>query len=427
MGITVPESCGGLGLDTQTQLLAIEEVARADAALASIYTAHLLALEVLVPYTSEEQKRRFIPEMASGKALGAFALTEPGSGSDIGGMDTVARRDGDAWVVSGSKTFISNAADAETTVLFAKTDPAAGFRGISAFCSRAARPASPTPSRRTSSAFAPRPPTPFTSTVPGSLMTGSFGELGTGGKMALSALNRARIDIAAMANGVAQRALELAVAYAATRVQFGHPIRDFQAIQADARRDGRPAGGRSPHRMVGGGGEGLASRPPPGGSIAKWVATENCCASSTRAVQVYGGSGYMRESEIERLYRDARILRIFEGTSQIQLLGIAATLAAAFDRMGRWSEVTTQPARPPWPRTGGAPERRPGAGPLADARRSLLRSTPRRPGGRGDQDRGARSRRRRPSHRALPQRREHLLRHPQPAQAERSTAKLPRM
>src|ERR1039458_2634257 len=133
MGITVPEAYGGLGLDTQTQLLAIEEVAYADAALASIYTAHFLTLEVLVPYASEVQKKQFVPDMAKGTALGAFALTEPGSGSDIAGMATVARHDGTDWVVNGSKTYISNAAEADVIVLFAKTDPAAGFRGISAF------------------------------------------------------------------------------------------------------------------------------------------------------------------------------------------------------------------------------------------------------------------------------------------------------
>ena len=334
MGITVPESCGGLGLDTQTQLLAIEEVARADAALASIYTAHLLALEVLVPYTSEEQKLRFIPEMASGKALGAFALTEPGSGSDIGGMDTVARRDGDAWVVSGSKTFISNAADAETTVLFARTDPAAGFRGISAFVlSRGAPGVSYSePQDKLGIRSAPT----HTVYLDGARITDDrvIGELGSGGKMALSALNRARIDIAAMANGVAQRALELAVEYATARVQFGHPIRDFQAIQLMlGEMDAQLEAARLTAWWA-------AAEKDSGadlrraGSIAKWVATESCCAIVDKAVQVHGGAGYMRESEIERLYRDARILRIFEGTSQIQLLGIAATLATAFDRNG---------------------------------------------------------------------------------------------
>ncbi len=334
MGITVPESCGGLGLDTQTQLLAIEEVARADAALASIYTAHLLALEVLVPYTSEEQKRRFIPEMASGKALGAFALTEPGSGSDIGGMDTVARRDGDAWVVSGSKTFISNAADAETTVLFAKTDPAAGFRGISAFVLSRGTPgvSYSEPQDKLGIRSAPT----HTVYLDGARITDDrvVGELGTGGKMALSALNRARIDIAAMANGVAQRALELAVEYAAARVQFGHPIRDFQAIQLMlGEMDAQLEAARLTAWWAAAEKDSAADLRR-AGSIAKWVATENCCAIVDKAVQVHGGAGYMRESEIERLYRDARILRIFEGTSQIQLLGIAATLAAAFDRNG---------------------------------------------------------------------------------------------
>ncbi len=332
MGITVPESWGGLGLDTQTQLLAIEEVARADAALASIYTAHLLALEVLVPYMNEAQKRHFIPEMASGMALGAFALTEPGSGSDIGGMDTVARRDGDAWVVSGSKTFISNAADADTMVLFAKTDPAAGFRGISAFVLSRGTPgvSFSEPQDKLGIRSAPT----HTIYLDGARIGDDrvIGELGTGGKMALSALNRARIDIAAMANGIAQRALELAVEYSAARVQFGHPIRDFQAIQLMlGEMDAQLETARLTAWWA-------AAEKDAGadlrraGSIAKWVATENCGSIVDKAVQVHGGAGYMRESEIERLYRDARILRIFEGTSQIQLIGIAATLAAAFDR-----------------------------------------------------------------------------------------------
>ena len=334
MGITVPESCGGLGLDTQTQLLTIEEVARADAALASIYTAHLLALEVLVPYLGEEQRRRFIPEMASGKALGAFALTEPGSGSDIGGMETVARRDGDSWVVSGSKTFISNAADADVTVLFAKTDAAAGFRGISAFVLSRGTPgvSFSEPQDKLGIRSAPT----HTVYLDGARITDDrvIGELGTGGRMALSALNRARIDIAAMANGIARRALELTVAYAAARVQFGHPIRDFQAIQLMlGEMDAQLEAARLTAWWA-------AAEKDSGadlrraGSIAKWVATEACGAIVDRAVQVHGGASYMRESEIERLYRDARILRIFEGTSQIQLIGIAATLASAFDRHG---------------------------------------------------------------------------------------------
>ena len=332
MGITVPEELGGLGLDTQTQLLAIEEVAHADAALASIYTAHLLALEVLVPYASAEQKLRLVPEMARGTGLLAFALTEPGSGSDIGGMASTARRDGDTWLLSGSKTFISNAADADRIVLFAKTDPGAGFRGISAFAVDRGTPGVSFSEPQDKCGI--RSATTYTvyldqARVPGEMVIGT---LGAGGKMALSALNRARIDIAAMANGIALRALELATEFATQREQFGHPIRDFQAIQLML---GEMDAQLEVSRLtawwaaaVRDSGADLRRA----GSIAKWVASESCFAIVDKALQVHGGAGFMRESEIERLYRDSRVLRIFEGTSQIQLLTIAGAMLAGFDK-----------------------------------------------------------------------------------------------
>ncbi len=334
MGICLPERFGGLGLDSQTQLLAIEQVAYADAALASIYTAHFLALEVILGYASEEQKERFLPAMADGTALGAFALTEPDSGSDIGGMATSARRHGEAWSLSGGKTFISNAADAGVIVVFAKTDPGAGFRGISAFVVD--------PQAEGISFSAPQDKCGIRSAATYSVFFDDLrleddrviGDLGAGGKMALSALNGARIDIAAMANGIAMRALDLAEGFATSRVQFGSKIRDFQAIQlmlgemdaevevarltawwAAAEKDA----GRDLRRA---------------GSIAKFVASENCFSVVDKAVQIHGGAGFMRESEIERLYRDARVLRIFEGTSQIQLMTIAGVLASTYDRLG---------------------------------------------------------------------------------------------
>jgi len=332
MGITVPEAYGGLGLDTQTQLLAIEEVAYADAALASIYTAHFLALEVLVPYASEGQKQRFVPGMANGTALGAFALTEPDSGSDIAAMATVAKRDGADWVVNGSKTFISNAGEADVIVLFAKTDPAAGFKGISAFIVGRDTPgiSFSDPQDKCGIRSAPT----YTVYLDNVRVADDLviGELGSGGKMALSALNRARIDIAAMANGIAMRALELAEEFATARVQFKSKIRDFQAIQLmlgemDAQLEVARLTAWWAAAMKDSGGDLRRA-----GSIAKWVATENCCAVVDKAVQVHGGAGFMRESEIERLYRDSRVLRIFEGTSQIQLITVAGALAARFDR-----------------------------------------------------------------------------------------------
>lgn len=331
MGITVPVEDGGLGLDTMTQLIAIEEIAAADAALASIYTAHLLALEVVNLGASVEQRRRYLRGLAGGSLLGAFALTEPGAGSDIASMTTTARRDGERWLLRGEKTYISNAAEADLLVTFASTDPTAGFRGISAF-------------------FVPRDSPGLSFSSPqdkcGIRSAGTYGvylddvavpaadvigALGSGGKLAMTALNGARIDVAAMANGIAARALQLAVAYATSRRQFGEPLRDFQAVQLMlGEMDARLESARVTASWAAAAkdaGEDLRRA----GSVAKWTATEHCSQIVDMAVQVHGGAGFMRESEIERLYRDSRILRIFEGTSQIQLLTIAGVLAGRFD------------------------------------------------------------------------------------------------
>jgi alkylation response protein AidB-like acyl-CoA dehydrogenase len=334
MGITIPEAYGGLGLDTQTQLLAIEEIAFADAALASIYTAHILALEVLVPYASEAQKQLFVPSLAKGTALAAFALTEPDSGSDIGAMTTTARRHEDGWMLSGSKTYISNGAEADVLIVFATTNPAANFKGISAFIvpRTASGLAFSEPQDKCGIRSAPTYTVFFDDVhVADDLV---IGELGSGGKMALSALNRARIDVAAMANGIAMRALQLAEEFASTRMQFQSKIRDFQAIQLMlGEMDACLEAARLTTWWA-------ASEKDAGvelrraGSIAKWTATESCFAVVDMALQVHGGTGFMRESEIERLYRDSRVLRIFEGTSQIQLLTIAGILAGNFDKTG---------------------------------------------------------------------------------------------
>lgn len=334
MGITVPEQYGGLGLDTQTQLLAIEEIAYADAALASIYTAHFLAMEVLIPYASEDQKQLFLPGMAKGTSLGAFALTEPDSGSDIGGMSSVAEHDGKDWVIRGSKTYISNAKDADVIVLFVKTDPTAGFRGISAFIvGKDTRGISfSAPQDKCGIRSAPTYTVFLDEVHVGDDLL--IGQLGSGGKMALSALNRARIDIAAMANGIGMRALQLAEEFATARAQFGTKIRDFQAIQLmlgemDAQLEIARLAAWWAAAEKDAGADLRRS-----GSIAKWVASENCFSVVDKAVQIHGGAGFMRESEIERLYRDCRVLRIFEGTSQIQLITIAGALASTFDKTG---------------------------------------------------------------------------------------------
>jgi len=324
MGISVPEEFGGLGLSTRTQLIAIEEVARTDAALASIYTAHYLGLEPILVGGTEEQKRRWLPRLASGELLAGFALTEPDAGSDIASMRTTARREDDGWHLSGSKTYISNAKEADLVVAFAKTDPSAGFRGITAFVLPQGTPgvSYSEPQDKLGIRSAPTYTVYLDDVVlPHDAVVGTEGR---GGNIALTALNRARVDVAAMANGIALRAWELGRSYAAERKQFGHPIAEFQAIQlllgacdaqlvasrvtADWAADVKDAGADLRRAA----------------SVSKYVATEACFSIVDQTVQIHGGAGFMRESEIERLYRDCRILRIFEGTSQIQLLTIAS-------------------------------------------------------------------------------------------------------
>jgi butyryl-CoA dehydrogenase len=334
MGITVPTAYGGLGLDTPTQLVAVEEVAYGDAALASIFTGHYLGLEGLLLFGTDEQKRRLLTPLARGDELAAFALTEPDAGSDVASIRTEAVRDGDRWRISGNKVFISNAREAGLLIVFAKTRRDAGIEGIGAFAVRsdAAGLSYSEPQDKLGIRSAPTYEVRLDDvTVAGDAL---IGDEAAGGRIALEVLNRARIDIAAMANGIAMRALQLAADYAAERRQFGRPIRDFQAVQLLlAEMDVAVETGRlAAYRAAGVKDDGADVRRE--AAIAKYVATENCFACVDRALQIHGGYGYMRESEIERLYRDCRILRIFEGTSQMQLLTIARTLARRHDDRG---------------------------------------------------------------------------------------------
>jgi acyl-CoA dehydrogenase len=334
MGITVPTAYGGLGLDTPTQLVAVEEVAYGDAALASIFTGHYLGMEGLLLYGSDEQKRRLLTPLARGDQIAAFALTEPDAGSDVAAIRTEAVPDGDRWRIRGNKIFISNARESGLLIVFAKTRPDDGIEGIGAFAVRSdsAGISYSEPQDKLGIRSAPTYEIRFDDvTVDRSAL---IGDETAGGRLALDVLNRARIDIAAMANGIAMRALQLAVDYAAERRQFGRPIRDFQAVQLllaemdIAVETGRLAAYRA--AVVKDGGADLRRQ----AAIAKYVATENCFACVDRALQIHGGYGYMRESEIERLYRDCRILRIYEGTSQIQLLTITRELARRHDERG---------------------------------------------------------------------------------------------
>jgi alkylation response protein AidB-like acyl-CoA dehydrogenase len=334
LGITVPPQFGGLGLDTVTLVLAIEELGYADASVGSVVAGHYLGLEGLRAFGDHAMKERYLPQLAQGGLRAAFALTEPDAGSDIAGLRSTAVRDGSRWRIRGSKIFISSAREADIMVLFAKTDPAAGFRGISAFVV-------PTDEEHiTYSAplakLGCRGERAYEVTLDDAVVAADalIGEAGGGGRIAMAVLNPSRIDVAALASGVARRALDLAVDYSGIRVQFGRPIGEFQAVQlalgqmdalVETARLATFAAAQS--RDAGDDIRRIAS-------IAKYVASENCSIVVDKSMQIHGGYGYMQDAEIERIYRDCRLFRIYEGTSDMQLLTVARSLTRRHDRRG---------------------------------------------------------------------------------------------
>jgi alkylation response protein AidB-like acyl-CoA dehydrogenase len=335
MGITVPVEYGGLGLDTTTLVLAVEELGYADASVASIFAGHYLGMEGFRLFGNETQKQQYLAPMARGELRAAFALTEPDAGSDIGSLRSSAVGTADGWRINGNKIFISSAKEAGIMLLFAKTDTKAGFRGISAFI---------VPTDASGLGFsAPmeklgcRGEHAYEVSLEDVIvpLENLLGEEGQGGRLAMEVVNPSRIDAAALANGIAMRAMDLAVGHATSRVQFGKQIRDFQAIQLSL---GRMDTLIEASRLVTYQAAQLKDR---GGdfrraaSLAKYVASENGFQVVDQSMQIHGGSGYMRESEIERLYRDCRLIRLYEGTSDIQLLTLAKGVASRFDKWGR--------------------------------------------------------------------------------------------
>jgi acyl-CoA dehydrogenase len=334
LGVSVPEDFGGGGLPMATQVAAIEEIGYADASLGSIVVGHYLGMEGFALYASDEQKQRWLVPLARGESRAAFALTEPDAGSDIGSMRTTAVRSGGHWIVNGTKTFISSAREAGLTILFAKTDASAGFRGISAFALPAGTDGVSYSEPEEKLGIRGEHAYQVTLTDVRLPADHLIGVEGRGGSIALEVLNRSRIDAAALANGVALRALDLAVAYASERRQFGKALREFQLIQAslaemDVRIElARIATYRAADIRDGGGDLRRAA------SIAKYAAAEACHWCVDRALQLHGGYGVIKDFEIERLYRDCRVFRIYEGTSEIQLLGLADLLAKRYDARG---------------------------------------------------------------------------------------------
>jgi len=326
LGMMVPEAYGGAGLDALTYCMAVEEISRVCPSLGvTMSVTNSVCCWPIVQYGSEELKRRVLPDLASGEAIGGFCLTEPVSGSDASAMRTVARRDGDFWVLDGEKAWITNAGPGRYFVTLAKTDPEGGKRGITAFLVPADAPGfrSGRPEEKLGLRASNTAAVYFDSCrIPA---TNQLGQIGQGFKIALATLDHSRLGIAAQSVGMHQRALELAIAYAKERVQFGVPIAEHQAVRFTL---ARMATELAAARALTWNAASAETKRDAGrlAAEAKAYASEAANRACWDALQIHGGNGFCEEYEIARLYRDVRVTTIYEGTSEMQRLVIARHL-----------------------------------------------------------------------------------------------------
>jgi acyl-CoA dehydrogenase len=319
-GYALPEEYGGLGVTMREDVRLAFEFGYTTPAFRSLFgTNNGIAGQVIARFGSEEQKKAYLPRMAAGELIGSFALTEAEAGSDPAGVRTTARRDGDEWVINGAKRYITNAPIADLFVVFARSNPEEkGGRGISSFVVASSTPGVTVgpKDKKMGQAGAWTAEVLFDDArVPADAL---IGEEGRGYSKALSVLSRGRLHIAALCVGMAQRVLDESVAYAATAKQGGAPIGRFQLVQAMlADTHAELLAGRS---MV----QDVAARYDTGEdrsvgpSSAKLYCSEMVGRAVDRAVQVHGGLGYLRTTPVERFYRDARLFRLYEGTSEVQ-------------------------------------------------------------------------------------------------------------
>lgn len=327
MGVFIPETYGGSGADVISYLVAVEELAREDASVAvTMSVNNSVCCFPILTFGSQEQKLKYLPELATGTEIGGFCLTEPGAGSDAAGLKTRAVRDGDHYVLNGSKAWITNAGVGRYFVLIASTDPSAGPKGLTAFIVDSQwdgfivnKPEDKMGMRSSKTCM-------ITIEDMKVAVENRLGDEGMGLKVALTTLDHSRVGIGAQALGIAKGALDEAARYAKERHQFGKPLAANQAVQfklADmaTRIEASElmvyqAGwldqqGRADTRLS---------------SMAKLYASESAIFATYEGLQIHGGYGYSREYKIERLYRDARVTTIYEGTSEIQRMVIARQL-----------------------------------------------------------------------------------------------------
>jgi len=327
-GLSIPEEYGGLGLSMEEEVLVAMELGHTSPAFRSVIGTNVgIGSQGVVMFGTDTQKREWLPKLASGEIVASFCLTEPGAGSDAASLKTTAVRDGDDYVVNGTKRFITNANRAGMFTLMARSDPAKkGASGISAFIVPAGTKGITIgkPEKKMGQQGAHICDVIFENArVPAHLRLGAEGE---GFKVAMQVLDRGRLHISGVCVGVAERLIEESVNYARERQQFGQRIGDFQLIQAllaDSKTEAYAA-----RCMV----LDAAKKRDAGGNVtleaacAKYFASEMVGRVADRAVQIFGGAGYVADYGIERFYRDVRIFRIYEGTSQVQQLVIARNL-----------------------------------------------------------------------------------------------------
>ena len=327
LGIIIPTEYGGAGLDTISYATVIEEISRKCASTGVVTSVHnSLTSGPIMKYGTDEQKKKYLPILAKGEKIGAFAATEPDAGSDLGAMKTTAVLKGDKYIINGDKTFITSGPEAGIIIIFAITDKEAGAKGISAFIVE-----SDMKGYKVGSIFEKLGINASKTSelifenmeVPKENLLGKEGE---GFKIALSTLDSGRIGIAAQAVGIAQAALDESIEYSKQREQFGRPIAKFQAIQwmiadmATRIEASRLLVYNAAYTKDKGERFGKEA------AMAKLFASETAMEAVIKAVQIHGGYGYTKEYTVERLFRDAKITEIYEGTSEVQRMVIAGSL-----------------------------------------------------------------------------------------------------
>ncbi|HLG26680.1 MAG TPA: acyl-CoA dehydrogenase [Paenisporosarcina sp.] len=327
MGITIPEKYGGSEMDFTSYVIAIHELSKVSAVVGVILSVHTsVGTNPILYFGNEEQKQKFVPKLAAGEYLGAFCLTEPSAGSDVGSMKSKAVKDGDHYKINGSKVFITNGGEADVYIVFASTDATQGSKGVSAFIVEKDTPGLIIGKDERKMGLHGSRTVQLTFEDMKVPVENLLGKEGEGFKIALANLDVGRIGIAAQALGIAEAAFEASVGYAKERVQFGKPIAAQQgvgfkladmatAVEASKLLVYRAADLRS---------RGLACGKE--ASMAKLFASKTAVDTSIEAVQVFGGYGYTEDYPVERYFRDAKVTEIYEGTSEIQRLVIGKHL-----------------------------------------------------------------------------------------------------